>query len=548
MFKLFLLKHFSFNLKPSLINVKFSFKNFFFYFNFFYFYENKFKLVNFNKNYLNVFSKNNYTFTSSLINYYITNFYFYKNFNKNYLFNFKNNSYHGNKLFYVLKKKKKYFNSDFLGFYSNFNNSYKKIKNFKIVKQNLAFIGYIYMFEDFNFYINKQKYNFYTKNIYFYSRFNLLNFNFNLFFFNFFRKGNTKIFFKNLFSKKFFLKKDFNFNKLKFFNFNKSNTYFYKNPPFNLTFFLNFSIYKSNFKKFFLFLFFRNYLTIKNVFNVNNKLNFNFEYYKKNIKNIFLNINYLNDIFDKNNFLSRNNFTLVNSFFFLKILKVMNNSISKEKFFKNNFNFFYYNNYYPVLYSNNTVISRFFSKFKINFNVNYFIYFNFYIISFLELFLKKNIFLKISNNFFNKIKKNNQLYSTYLNYKNYQPKYFKNFLIIDFLDLLWYSLYLKDLNLISSWICQLLESIHFKFHRKFILFFQNFVNKHERIFYDIFNLKGFFFDIRGKVGVTGNSKKRHFFFKIGKINKSTKKRKIEFKQSLVRTPSGVLGLTFILSY
>jgi hypothetical protein len=65
---------------------------------------------------------------------------------------------------------------------------------------------------------------------------------------------------------------------------------------------------------------------------------------------------------------------------------------------------------------------------------------------------------------------------------------------------------------------------------------------------DILQIRGFFFDIRGKVGVTGNSKKRHFFFKMGELNKSTKIKKINFNQSVVRTPSGALGLTFLINY
>ena len=80
------------------------------------------------------------------------------------------------------------------------------------------------------------------------------------------------------------------------------------------------------------------------------------------------------------------------------------------------------------------------------------------------------------------------------------------------------------------------------------MFFSNFMYKYAYVFIEVLRIKGFFFDIRGKVGVTGNSKKRHTFIKIGKLSKSTKKIKIDFNQNLVRTPSGVLGLTYILSY
>ena len=93
-----------------------------------------------------------------------------------------------------------------------------------------------------------------------------------------------------------------------------------------------------------------------------------------------------------------------------------------------------------------------------------------------------------------------------------------------------------------------MESLTFKRHKKFISFFNNFINKYSTLFIDVLGIKGFFFDIRGKVGVTGSSKKRHLCFKFGSLNKSSKKNKINFNQSLVRTYSGVMGLTYIINF
>lgn len=94
----------------------------------------------------------------------------------------------------------------------------------------------------------------------------------------------------------------------------------------------------------------------------------------------------------------------------------------------------------------------------------------------------------------------------------------------------------------------LMESINFKHHKKFLSFFNNFINKYSGVFMEVLGIKGFFFDIRGKVGVTGSSKKRHFFFKFGSINRSVKKSRIAINQNLVRTYSGVMGLTYIINY
>lgn len=100
----------------------------------------------------------------------------------------------------------------------------------------------------------------------------------------------------------------------------------------------------------------------------------------------------------------------------------------------------------------------------------------------------------------------------------------------------------------SKWISKFMEITNFKNHKKFLMFFQNFVKRYANVFIDVLKIKGFFFDIRGKVGVTGSSKKRHISFKIGNLGKSNKNSKIEFNQNLVRTYSGVLGVTYVLSY
>jgi ribosomal protein S3 len=78
--------------------------------------------------------------------------------------------------------------------------------------------------------------------------------------------------------------------------------------------------------------------------------------------------------------------------------------------------------------------------------------------------------------------------------------------------------------------------------------FKELLVDHSYIYIEALGIKGFFFDIRGKVGVTGNSKKRHFFFRIGKTSISTRTFKIDHQQRVVKTATGSLGLTMILSY
>ena len=61
-------------------------------------------------------------------------------------------------------------------------------------------------------------------------------------------------------------------------------------------------------------------------------------------------------------------------------------------------------------------------------------------------------------------------------------------------------------------------------------------------------MKGLRFDIRGKLGVKGNAKKRHMNFSVNTNSFSKKKHRIEYKQGLVYTDTGVLGLTLVFVF
>lgn len=63
-----------------------------------------------------------------------------------------------------------------------------------------------------------------------------------------------------------------------------------------------------------------------------------------------------------------------------------------------------------------------------------------------------------------------------------------------------------------------------------------------------FSVKGFIFDIRGKVGVTGDAKKRHTLISWGQSSFSEKNLKLALKQGLVYTRTGVMGVTVIIIF
>jgi len=540
------------------------------FFIYFSFYKNK--IIKYNKNYLNFFLKNKNIFSLSIYNFYIKNtLFFYKFFNKQYLVKFTKLKGRMQKknLFFRLKKKKELINPSF---FMNFKKDLIVSKNFKkkLSSLNLTITN---CYEDFFFPKCSSNQNINLKNcshkaseiINLLSTFRKKNFQKkilkkkrmkfkkkNFGFFNNLSKTFNRIFIYNFSKNK--KAKPFQFD-LSIFN-NFTNFYRFYNC---LNFFVleKFNIYK-NFN--FLYISYSRLFFIKfkkhkkkNILKKLRKIKFN--YFNKYIFNIFKNVIYLNDFYSNNHFFNNELTSLINNSYLYKHLNILSDTnippkalnTSEDSLTSKN-SFFLYNNYYPVFYANKYTQNRFFLKFKFNLNISYLSYMQFYILSFLENMFKKKFFIKATNNFFQKPGYTKYLDLIYSNYKNFQPKYMKNFLIRDFLEIVWYSFFLKDLTLLSDWVSKFMESSHFKTHKRFLVFFQNFIHKYSSIFMDILQIRGFFFDIRGKVGVTGNSKKRHFFFKMGELNKSTKIKKINFNQSVVRTPSGALGLTFLINY
>jgi hypothetical protein len=99
-----------------------------------------------------------------------------------------------------------------------------------------------------------------------------------------------------------------------------------------------------------------------------------------------------------------------------------------------------------------------------------------------------------------------------------------------------------------NWFGKAMTKLTINKHRRFIKLFKTLLYKYSGVFLQPNNILGFKFDIRGKVGVTGNAKKRHTFFNIGRSSFSKKSLRVEYQQGLVYTDTGVLGVTMVISY
>jgi hypothetical protein len=260
----------------------------------------------------------------------------------------------------------------------------------------------------------------------------------------------------DLYNKKHKKYQNFIFNYTIQSNFNKNNEIFFKNVEKFLNEFSNNNFNENKLKINLSFLLFKqiNNINVKNNYYYNISYNlYKLDYIYTYIFNIKIQLKQLN--FKKSlttvkyllkYFTVVNDFFLKKTFYFFISNKYLINylnffDLDQLQLFKNNnlllnkTRSYTFNNYYPILFLKTKSYDSFFLNLKFNYNLNYLSLTNKIIVSFLENLLKKNVFIKITSNRFNKLE-NYYLNSLLVEYKNFQPQYFKNFLFYDFLNIL----------------------------------------------------------------------------------------------------------------
>jgi hypothetical protein len=251
-------------------------------------------------------------------------------------------------------------------------------------------------------------------------------------------------------------------------------------------------------------------------------------------KNFFSKINFANSV----NFLN---------FFFLKYfvnLKTISNN-SKKVIFDSNI---VYNNYTPLNFISKARKSIIINKLQKDSAPFFFKYFYNCFISFFEFFFKKNVFLNIKSDL-----KISGFFKRYINTififnKLNQVRIGRGFFFYEMLEICWLTFFHRDLNFLIAWLVLTMERLPFELHKKFLSTFKSILVGYSDFFVYDNGVDGFFFDIRGKVGVSGNSRKRKFCFNIGKYSKTTKNSKFDYQYNVVRTDTGALGLTLIMYF
>lgn len=211
--------------------------------------------------------------------------------------------------------------------------------------------------------------------------------------------------------------------------------------------------------------------------------------------------NFINYKYNSNGFFFLKNFK--HYFYFLNI----NDSIKLKK----NFNYFFFSYFINKYFTN---------KIKKNF----FLYFN----NFNSLLLEDN---KYYNWIFSNIKK--------LNYNSIFNNNLKYMFII--LKTIIFFFYTKDTYFLCNWLKKLFEIIYYKNHKKLLVLIKYIFSFFYKYLKTYLNIKGFIFLLKGKISLSGNSKKKLFKYQFGSYSLNKKSFLFNFNKNYINTLSGVLG-------
>ena len=130
-----------------------------------------------------------------------------------------------------------------------------------------------------------------------------------------------------------------------------------------------------------------------------------------------------------------------------------------------------------------------------------------------------------------------------------KSKFFKKTIFIQkILKITLASLLYKDSKILIHVIKEIFEKTHYSKHKMYFIFWKNFIKGFLVKFYKRLAILGLKLEFHGKLGVGGNSKKRSYYYSVGRCSNSTKLFKIDSTNSFFRTQTGVVGFTYSIYY
>lgn len=210
-------------------------------------------------------------------------------------------------------------------------------------------------------------------------------------------------------------------------------------------------------------------------------------------------------IFSYNNTIALN--TISNIHFFKTSLYFLKKKVLKTKFLKKTLTFV-----------------KTLKPLKLKKKKFFFLFLNRFFISFLEDFFKSKFLLNIK-------KGTNKLLLKQIGFRKFTIKYFKRRLRVgkQIIGILYYTFLLKDVTIFTNFFKRIVERVNLKLHKKIFLGLKKLIKDLFKPLFNFLGLQGVFFNIKGKIGVSGSSKKRRYFFHFGKHSITKRTLKIDLK-------------------
>lgn len=259
----------------------------------------------------------------------------------------------------------------------------------------------------------------------------------------------------------------------------------------------------------------------------------------KEKSNLFLN----KDIFFFINKFNRNRVLPVNVFFNLNVNINFLNLVIKKPMYLNyiDFNLSFFNNKNKIksVSQLGDVNFRSTNRFLNNLDLVFLNFVEFYLNRRVYILFKKNFF-KVYNSFVINIVNNKFKYIVW-RFNKIGDTFFNTRFVVT-------SFFLKDVDLFKNWFNYCFKNIELWKHRIFIFYVLKIFKFISQKNYANIGIKGFHLEIKGKISVTRDSRKRKVLFKVSKNAKYNLNLKSSHAVKTINTISGVLGLKIWFFY
>lgn len=116
------------------------------------------------------------------------------------------------------------------------------------------------------------------------------------------------------------------------------------------------------------------------------------------------------------------------------------------------------------------------------------------------------------------------------------------------MGVLYYTLLLKDASIFINFFKKIINITKIKLHKKLFYSLKKILRRLFKPLFMFLGVSGVFFNVKGKIGVSGSAKKRRYFFSLGEHKTTTRTMKVDYKFTTITTFTGTLGMSFAVFF